>query len=91
MDMLNRESSDSILTLVNNTYNIHYNPFVIDPKTHPSGTLFNIKRKYDTFLTQLCGTCNDGSLGYPFYVYYKKGEYIGHSYYLDDSLLASLN
>ncbi len=91
IDMLNRDTTDSLLTSVIKKYNIHYDPLIIDPAKHPSGNLFNASVKYDTFLTQLCDTCNDGSLGYPFYIYYKKGEYIGKSYYLNDSIVATLN
>lgn len=91
IDMLNKAEDYERLESVLKDYSINYYPLIIDPIKHPSGNLFNAARKYDSFLTQLCGTCNDGSLGYPFYVYYKRGKYIGHSYYLNDSLLAALN
>lgn len=91
IDMLNGKDMDSILLEFKRKYNIQYDPLIIDPSKHPSGNLFNASRKYDTFLTELCGSCNDGSLGYPFYIYYNKGEYIGKSYYLNDSILSSLN
>ncbi|MDC8001504.1 hypothetical protein POV26_10685 [Aequorivita todarodis] len=91
VDMLNRETNDSLLTTVINKYNIQYSPLIIDPLKHPSGNLFNASRKYDTFLNELCGTCNDGSLGYPFYVYYKAGEYIDKSYFLNNEILERLN
>ncbi len=91
IDMLNRDTRDSLLTGVIKKYNINYIPLIINPIKHPSGNLFNASRKYDTFLTQLCNTCNDGSLGYPFYIYFRKGEYVGKSYYLNNSILATLN
>lgn len=68
IDMLNLESEDTLLTSKLKEYNIAYSPLIINPAKHPSGNLFNPKHKYDSFLTGLCGTCNDGSLGYPFYV-----------------------
>lgn len=91
INMLNNEREDSLLAKRVKEYNIKYNPLIMDPTKHPSGNLFNTKRKYDSFLTELCNSCNDGSLGYPFYVYYKTGEYIDKSYYLNNEILEHLN
>lgn len=91
VDMLNRDTNDSLLADIIKQYNIHYNPLIIDPMQYPSGNLFNASRKYNTFLNELCGSCNDGSLGYPLYVYYKNGEYLDQTYYLNNEVLLSMN
>ncbi len=89
--MLNTKKSDSILYSIMNKYKINYTPLIINPNKYPSGNLFDLKSKYNKFLTELCGSCNDGSLGYPLYIYYKKGKYLDKSYYLDKQFLLSLN
>lgn len=90
IDMLNKESDDLLLGEVMQQYNIQYIPLIIHPIKHSSVNLFNTKSKYDTFLTELCDTCNDCSLGYALCIYFRNGIYTTHSYSLDDQSFASL-
>jgi hypothetical protein len=83
IQMLNLSSSENYLDSLCSKYNLQHSLDIIDHKVHPAGGL---KRKYNNFLTNLCGKCNNKSLGYPFYIYYKEGKYIDKSYYLSEEL-----
>ena len=69
IQMLNLSSSENYLDSLCSKYNLQHSLDIIDHKVHPAGGL---KRKYNNFLTNLCGKCNNKSLGYPFYIYYKE-------------------
>lgn len=90
IDMLNTASSEQMLVALLNKHGIQQSPKIIDFRLYPQDfKLFPAserKKKYSKFLTDLCQRCNDQSLGYPNYVYFKNGEYIGHSYYLSEDL-----
>ena len=87
VDMLNLSSYEKYLDSLCNKYELQHSLDIIDHKVHPAGGL---KRKYNNFLTNLCGKCNNKSLGYPFYIYYEKGKYIGKSYSLSEELYQEL-
>ena len=94
IDMLNTAKSEQMLVALLNKHDIQQSPKIIDFRLYPQDfKLFPAserKKKYSKFLTDLCQSCNDQSLGYPCYVYFKNGEYIGASYYLSEDLYNSL-
>lgn len=90
IDILNTAGQDQNLKKYIGEYQLNYEPKIIDPEKYPAGNILNPKKKYSTFLSELCGDCNDGSLGYPFYVYYKNGNYLNHSYRLDKNVVKEI-
>lgn len=89
-DVLNTPGNDRRIQQKKEEYQIDYDPYVISQKTYPAGNLLNPKKKYSNFLSDLCDDCNDGSLGYPKYIYFKNGEYENHSYFLKEEMLANI-
>lgn len=86
VNMLNTQGNENALdSIIVEKHRLDHRLEIIDFKEHPVQT-FKFKGKYDSFLTDLCGECNDKSLGYPFYVYYQDGKYIGKSYYLSEEI-----
>jgi len=83
VNMLNLPSYEKYLDSLYIKHELQHSLDIIDHKVLPA---VGLKRKYNNFLTNLCGKCNNKSLGYPFYIYYKKGKYIGKSYYLSEEL-----
>jgi len=83
VNMLNLSSSENYLNGLCSKYNLQHSLDIIDHKVHPAG---GFKKKYNNFLTNLCGKCNNKSLGYPFYIYYKEGKYVDKSYTLSEEL-----
>lgn len=90
LDILNTEQQEEKLKNYIDQYQLSYEPMIINPEKHPAGNILNPKKKYSTFLSELCGDCNDGSLGYPQYLYFKNGSYIKSSYSLDKSIVSQL-
>lgn len=90
INMINTSSNEALLdSIVVNKHQIDHDLEIIDFVKHPVKA-FEFKGKYDSFLTDLCNECNDKSLGYPFYVYFNEGDYIGKSYYFNEELYNNL-
>lgn len=84
-DELYNDSMDVQLDDFIKKYSFNEKIFLMDKKKYPENAgIFNIKKRYKDFMTDLCVLCANTPLGYTNYIIIKNGNYFSSKPYFDE-------